>query len=157
MAHKEADPIAEVLVSRADLTRALGRLFAESFAIYTAEVIARLSGYDLRTNNRLSLGDVSPSQQVSLESAPAWVKEAYKRSRRKNAAFDVAEDVRPRVARNKLVLALRERGWTQAELARRMKKSPTVISRIFRNPERSRVTTLQKVASALGVDLSDLL
>ena len=52
---------------------------------------------------------------------------------------------------------MRERGVTQAELARRLDKSPTSISRILRNPERSRVDTIRQIAKALKVDLSGIL
>lgn len=157
MGRKKSESFVDVLTANKDLTQALGRLFAESFAVFAVEVIARLNGYGPRTEDTPASEIALPSDEIFLETAPAWIKKAYKQSHRKNAEFEVDEDVRPRIARNKLVLALRERGWTQAELARRMKKSPTAISRIFRNPERSRVDTLREVATALDVDLSDLL
>jgi transcriptional regulator with XRE-family HTH domain len=64
--------------------------------------------------------------------------------------------IRAQVIRNRLALALKCQQITEAELARRMKKPQSVISRFFRDPKRSRATTLQRIADALSVDISDI-
>lgn len=50
-----------------------------------------------------------------------------------------------------------ELGLTQREIARRVGVSPVVINRIFKNPDRSTVATLRKIAKAMGVKLVELL
>lgn len=61
------------------------------------------------------------------------------------------------VAANRLRSALKKRGITQAELARKLKVSPAAVSRILRDPERSAVKTLRRVAKALNVSVHDVI
>lgn len=49
-----------------------------------------------------------------------------------------------------------ERDISQKELARRLNVTPSVISRVFKNPDRSRLATLRKIAHALGVELHEI-
>ena len=72
------------------------------------------------------------------------------------AAKQVLEDEGAEVA-DVLVVVDRRPAGVEADLARRLKKSPAAISRIFKAPHRSRVTTLQQIADALGVELADVL
>lgn len=51
----------------------------------------------------------------------------------------------------------REAGLTQEQLARRAALDQAVISRIEKGQQRPRVDTLERIASALGLDLSELL
>ena len=46
---------------------------------------------------------------------------------------------------------------TQKEIARRVGVSPVVINRIFKNPDRSTVATLRKIAKAMNVKLIELI
>lgn len=52
---------------------------------------------------------------------------------------------------------MHERGVSQAEVSDRVGVSPAVISRILKNPGRSRVDTIRKIAKALDVELRDIL
>lgn len=65
-----------------------------------------------------------------------------------NFALELAAD---RIAR-----ARKAAGLTQAELADRLKLPQSQISRIERNPDRTTIRTLKKIAKALGVDVSAL-
>ncbi|HKQ47016.1 MAG TPA: helix-turn-helix transcriptional regulator [Phycisphaerae bacterium] len=47
-------------------------------------------------------------------------------------------------------------GLTQAELAARLKLPQSQISRIERNPDRTTIRTLKRIAKSLGVDVSAL-
>lgn len=140
-----------------DMENVWGPIFAKSFAVFAFEIL-RLAG---KQGNGLADLAGAETAESALATAPDWVKKEYARTKKfiksaKNLKSDEAE-FRAKVIRNSLVLALREQGITQAELAKRLKKSPAVISRIFRNPERSRLSSLQKIADALKVDLSDLM
>jgi transcriptional regulator with XRE-family HTH domain len=46
---------------------------------------------------------------------------------------------------------------TQKEIAKRVGVSAVVINRIFKNPDRSSVATLRKIAKAMGVKLTELI
>ena len=156
MPPSSSESVVESLLTKEQLTLALGKLFAESFAVYTVEVLCRLNG----VAKTQQLGVELPAGAPAVDSPgplPDYVKTAYASLSKAGTHYLAASKAASNVARNKLVIALRDKGWTQAELARRMKKSPTVISRAFRNPERRQVKTLRQIATALGVDISDLL
>lgn len=67
------------------------------------------------------------------------------------------EEVRARLAMNRIAAARRKAGLTQAELGKRIGLPQSQISRIERYPERTTVRTLRKLAAALGVDMGALL
>jgi ribosome-binding protein aMBF1 (putative translation factor) len=50
----------------------------------------------------------------------------------------------------------KERGVSQNALASRLGVSPAVISRILRNPDRSKLDTLRRIADALDVSVREL-
>jgi len=52
---------------------------------------------------------------------------------------------------------MREQGLSQLQLAERVGVSPPVISRVLKNPEKSRVETIRKVAAALDIELRDII
>lgn len=95
--------------------------------------------------------------KAALEDAPAWVRKAYAKSVASPEPGEDIEKVRQRVARNSLVVRMRECGLTQKQLAERAGMLPNSVSRILRNPEQSRVATIRKLANALDTDISDIL
>lgn len=52
--------------------------------------------------------------------------------------------------------ARHEKGWTQQQLAERVGIPQSQISRIERNPDRTTVRTMKKIAAALGIDVSTM-
>jgi DNA-binding XRE family transcriptional regulator len=146
-----------------DLAESLGVVLGSAMAAYTASLL-RLLGRrgeggtilldekDLESLNKEGASAMTSvlnraveaaesTKEDSIDSAPAWVQEAYARAKKENSPQEPFEQVQRRVIGNRLILALRERGWSQAELARRVGKKPTAISRILKDPERSRLTT----------------
>jgi ribosome-binding protein aMBF1 (putative translation factor) len=51
----------------------------------------------------------------------------------------------------------RAQGVSQSELARRLKVTPAVISRVFQHPERAKLQTLRRIAQALDVPVDRLI
>jgi DNA-binding Xre family transcriptional regulator len=129
----------------------MGQVFAEAFAAYTAALLRHLGGKDPKGG----AGDMLRKfEMLAEELVPAvQEREGAKAATGERATVD---DLRPVMMRNKLVFELRSRGITQAELARRVDMAPAAISRILKHPERSRLTTLRRIAKAVDVDLSDL-
>ncbi len=156
MDRSSQDKVAGILAGNEKVMQTFARLFAESFAVYTVEVINRLA---CAAPEEAGSAPGRPSASVpdDLASAPDWVRAAYERSRGQGVEAESDAEVWPRVVRNSLALALRKQGMTQADLARKLGKSPTVISRILRDPKRSRVRTLEAIASALGLSLAEIL
>jgi DNA-binding XRE family transcriptional regulator len=69
--------------------------------------------------------------------------------------FDPA--VPAKAAGSRLKQIFKERGIKQSEMARRLGVAPSVINRMFKHPERSRLETIRKIANAAGIALSELI
>jgi len=145
--------------SEADPMFGLGRWFAEAFAHYTVKVLAlaKAQGVSPRELAEFDPTLVTAPAAPGSQGPPAWVQEAYKHAVAGRARPIDEKAARIGLAHNKLVLAIRSRGLTQADIAKRLKKSPAAISRILKNPYRSRIKTISEIANAIGVDLSDVL
>ncbi len=140
------------------LAGTFGDVFARSFATYTWELFKMMEGSGLHSPLLKRLKSEQDRAEDLLASEPDWVKEAYENAQEvtEGEEFNVRE-VRGRLIRDRLILALRKQRMTQADLARKLKKQPSQISRIFRDPTRCRLSTFEDIASALKVDLSDIL
>ena len=68
-----------------------------------------------------------------------------------------ASDAALRLAGDSLADARKRAGLTQAQLAKRLGMPQSQISRIERNPDRTTVRTLRRVAAALGADIGSML
>ena len=131
---------------------------AELLAEYTYQLLRRVAP-DLKITPPPAADELIEDTSATLDTAPAWIRSAYA-SAKAQAHTDsglTARDARAFAARDRLLAALARRNMTQADLARRLEKSPAAISRIFKAPHRSRLTTLQRIADALDVQLADLL
>jgi len=93
---------------------------------------------------------------TSCSAIPEDLKAVLAAAQRSDAPTLTETQARARVARNRLMLALKQRNMTQADLARLVKKSPAVVSRILQNPEKCRVSTLRRIADALAIELGDV-
>lgn len=94
---------------------------------------------------------------------------AVKRSKEAHEAWLVAvrdETVRPvdfdpevpaKAAGSRLRQIFKERGIRQSDIARRLGVAPSVISRVFKYPERSRLRTIRNIADAAGIAIGDLI
>jgi len=67
------------------------------------------------------------------------------------------DDYLAQTAVKRLVAARKSKGITQQELANRLGLAQTQISRIEKNPDRTTLRTLKRIAKALRVDVRDLI
>jgi len=67
------------------------------------------------------------------------------------------EDAKLRLAGRSIAEVRKARGLTQTQLARKLGVPQSQISRIERNPDRTTVRTLKRIARALRVDVSKLI
>jgi lambda repressor-like predicted transcriptional regulator len=147
------------LAMSAQVGALFGDILASSLARFVVEFLkhARESGLAFDNSGDQPVPKLNRGE-AELEGAPAWVQEAFTALNQSGGETPMGiEEARTKVARNQIMVAMRKKGLTQAALAKKMGKSPTVISRILKNPERSRVTTLQSIATQLDVDLSEIL
>lgn len=141
------------LLSESDgMPSRLGLLFSSAFAAFIDELAIRLN----RRENGTAPAGPTPVQDASasIESAPDWVKESLRLSRESNQGLEATE-ARSRL-RGRIVDQLRKRGLTQADLARLIRRDPASVSRTLRNLDRSRLETVAVIASALDIELDDL-
>jgi DNA-binding XRE family transcriptional regulator len=64
-----------------------------------------------------------------------------------------ADDLALQIAGDRIARARKKAGLTQTELGRKLNLPQSQISRIERNPDRTTVRTLKRIAKALGVDV----
>lgn len=98
---------------------------------------------------------------VPIEEYEEWVKmEMALAADQKLAAPDAEwvdfDDYKLGLAGSKIAAARKARGLTQTQLARRLRLPQSQISRIERNPDRTTVRTLKRIARALRVDVREL-
>lgn len=74
-----------------------------------------------------------------------------------DTVYVIDENARPRHAAARLKWLAFQLDLTQKEIAKRVGVSPVVINRIFKNPDRSTVATLRKIAKAMNVTLFELI
>jgi ribosome-binding protein aMBF1 (putative translation factor) len=67
-----------------------------------------------------------------------------------------ADALRLELAGERIAKARKAAGLTQKQLGARLKLPQSQISRIERNPDRTTVRTLKRIAKALGADVSAL-
>lgn len=140
------------------LAKSLARLHAISFATYSLELARLLAADDdLPAASDELEGQGFHVDDLPIDDAPEWVRDAVQRSREPGALRTPMRDVLAIIARDRLRQALARRGMKQTDLAAKLSMSPTSISRIFKAPDRSRLATLREIAAALDVDLSDIL
>jgi hypothetical protein len=110
-------------------------------------------------------GAINPSVDLVVrEVTPAEAPAAYEHLRKVQAArasskmgfveFDPA--VPAKTAGGRLKQIFKKRGIRQVDIARRLGVAPSVISRVFKHPERSRLQTIRNIADAAGISLSEL-
>jgi len=73
------------------------------------------------------------------------------------SAWIDADDLRARLAADRIVEARKKAGLTQQQLARKLGIPQSQVSRIERHPDHTTVRTLKKLARALNVDVARLL
>ena len=68
-----------------------------------------------------------------------------------------AEDAVLEIAGSWIARARKQAGLTQKQLAAKLRVPQSQISRIEKNPERSTVKTMKRIAKALGLDIAALM
>jgi len=89
--------------------------------------------------------------------ATEMARDAVKKLQDKSVKWIDARDFALQLAGERIAKARKAAGLTQKQLAARLKVPQSQISRIERNPDRTTVRTLKRIAKALGVDVRALL
>jgi len=108
---------------------------------------------------------LSTQTKVSDQHFQAELKKRLAKAIRENDAaekagtsigFEFTGDTPQESMADRIKQLMKRRGVNQRDLAKRLKVSPAVVSRILRQPNRSKLETLSRVARALNVSVRQL-
>ena len=176
--HHGADSPTLSVQQLAGLLEVFGGMFARVFpaavANFVAELVpsleargiklADLKPEDLERLASRNLAELMPhgggetGEANDLASAPEWIRQAYRQAKEATEYTEVSPaEIRAKLIRNRIVLALKKQGMTQGALAKQLGKSDSQMSRILAKPERIKLDTLAQIARAVGVEPPDIL
>lgn len=108
---------------------------------------------------RFAVEDVSSEEDAESFRRMADGHKAFLASVKSGSAemvdFDPAVPARKALGRLKQIC--KQRSIKQSDIARKLGVAPSVISRVFKHPERSRLQTLRKIADAAGIPMGELI
>lgn len=142
------------------LTKELMMQVSESFARAYAILVKELS--DNFENQELLKKKVVDAPWDTWDDLPKALRDEFEKEIKKNDAllekgeissFHFDANGVAVISANYLKQLLAEKNISQKELAQRMHVSASHISKVLKDPTRSTVKTLQKIAKAIGVDL----
>ncbi len=145
------------------LMESFGQPFAKALATFVAELRRReANGVEHPADHTGATEDRLPR---SWEDLPIAMRQAAEAEIRENevqlaegriSSMEFTEDSPAVAAANRLRRTAERKGVSQRELARKLNVSPSVISKVFQNPDRSKVATLRRIAAALQVELAEI-
>jgi len=140
-----------------------GEAFARAFAVFVQE----LAGTDARDKTGCGEAQNHPSDDWSYveEDDEALARELAQTIKENDAlaragkleAVEVTDKSASKAIADRLRWIIKDRGLTQRELAKRVGVTPARISHVLRNPDRSKVDTLRRIAQALDINLRQIL
>jgi len=152
------------------LVDSLGPPFARALAVFVEELsrqeqtpclVVDGNGSSEWVSNALPPGALPESWDDLPEAARRELEAEIRRNNERLAAGELeavefTEDSPAVAAANRLKGVARAKGVSQKELAERLGVSASSVSKVFRNPDRSKLVTLRKIADALGVELREI-
>jgi DNA-binding Xre family transcriptional regulator len=153
-----------------NLAIAFGRPFGVAFAAFLRE-LSDATGTELQKMATLGKTIGCPDAETELHDEPierrgaeeraaadaAWAEVQQLEDDGKLLKLELDRFTPESVVANRLRQVLKDEGISQADLARRLSISPAVISRMLKDPDRSAVKTLRRVAEALQVDVHEII
>lgn len=142
--------------SRASLTQRYAEPFAKALAVFVREMERErptmAQSPDLSSEN--------PEVVVSLDKRPRAARAVADARRQlkegRLETWPLAATIE-RQAGNRLQHLLKQKGMTQAALARKLGVSPAVVNRVLKRPDRSMVATLRRIAAAIHAELWEII
>ena len=98
-----------------------------------------------------------PLDEYELLVKASMVEKAIAQIERRDDELVNADDLALELAGERIARARKAAGLTQKQLGNKLSLPQSQISRIERNPDRTTVRTLKRIARALGVNVSALI
>ena len=140
----------------------LGEPFARALAVFLRECRNARGMRDPEASLRLLrvLGDLQTSEDLdpSLRARLDECVDADEAAAAEGTLemVEFTSDSPAQAAGKRLRRVLRDRGISQKQLAKMLNVTPSVVSRVLKGPDRSKVATLRRMAAALGVELREI-
>jgi len=134
--------------------------FARALAVFVQELSKSDAGGPLHRD-----ADLACSADTAAEGDDEALMKELARAIAENDALEKAgklevleinQDTASKAVAGRLRWIIRDRGLTQKQLAAKIGVTPGRISHVLRNPDRSKVDTLRKLARALDIDLRQI-
>jgi DNA-binding Xre family transcriptional regulator len=132
-----------------ELTERYGPAFAKALAIFVKELSNRS---EIRSRASAVEAPELP-EKLQREAEAEIERNGRLRAAGELEAIEFTDDSPAIGLANRLRTVIRERRMSQKELAARLGVSPSFVSKVLRDPERSKIATLQRIAEALGTTL----
>jgi DNA-binding Xre family transcriptional regulator len=144
-----------------DFLEQFGVPFARALGTFVREV---LEGQNVPAEDGTKGSEIVAPQEWSQ--LPASVRQHFEATIQRNnellksgtlQSFEFTEEAPALGLANRLKAVAKQKGVSQQKLAERLKVSPSFVSKVLKNPDRSQLSTLRRIAEALGVELRDVL
>ncbi|MCK4341774.1 MAG: helix-turn-helix transcriptional regulator [Phycisphaerae bacterium] len=141
----------------------LGEPFALAFAVFIRELAhagfgdlaAALPAHEMSEGTDERFEELAPADRQRAEAGLAAA-QALKQTGQLEE-LELPAYTPETVAGNRLRRVLAKKKMKQVDLAKKMGISPAVVNRVLKNPDRSMVATLRKIAAALDVELYEII
>lgn len=137
-----------------EIVGSLGEPFARALGVFVGECL-KIESAKSQLKGWMPLDRLDPELRRRVQNAVQRDRDLERSG--KLPKLELGPDTPVLLAASRLRDVLEERGLTQRQLAAMLKVTPAVISRVLKNPDRSKVVTLRKIAQALGVDLHQII
>ena len=133
--------------------------FAKALAVFVRECECPPLSQRRQPHQPLSDDETPTGRDEQLSS---WARKVAEENRalEEQGKLDQVEftsDSPAEAAASRLRLAAQRLGVSQKALAEKLGVTPAVINRVFQKPDRSKVSTLKRIARAMGVQLHEII
>ena len=143
------------------ILREFGEPFAHALAVFVREVALEQPGPSVNREGGSVLGELQSFDELDPALRQRLTEVIEEEDRQREDAHpsgrEFTEDTPAEFAASRLRRVAEQRGITQKAIAEKIGVTPAAINRVFQHPDRSKVTTLRRIADALGVELYEII
>ncbi|MCL2646526.1 MAG: helix-turn-helix transcriptional regulator [Phycisphaerales bacterium] len=136
--------------------KALTDELADPFAKALATFVRETAGATDSTKTLIEKLQSSKALQKASRQHIAQLQKEHRQAKKEGRATERLEFVDIPEPKPTLQNLVRQKGITQKELAKRTGMDAAMVSRVLKDPNRSKLATVKRIAHALGVRLGDL-
>ncbi|MEN6337946.1 MAG: helix-turn-helix transcriptional regulator [Phycisphaerales bacterium] len=141
----------------------VSELFAKAFAVFATDFLKRMRAEGCLSQENDMKSDVPWKSWAGF---PVELREKLEKEMQRNKqllasgqlqAVEFTSSSAPEAIADRLREIMKEKGLSQSDLAKKMGTSDSVVSKWLKDPSRSKLSTLRRVAKSLDVDVTKLM